>query len=109
MVAAHYIIYNASIQNVKNKIIMEQSKIIKEKALALINSFYFMLPNNGSQMGINSTTSRYEEGKKCAIRSIEFSLEIIGDIAITPAIMEKIDMLHAIRNEISTSNPIPDC
>ena len=38
-----------------------------QKARALVETFYFSLPNNGSQTGINNVHSRWEEGKKCAM------------------------------------------
>lgn len=41
--------------------------IPKEKALDLIHSFYYALPNNGSSQGINSTTRRYQEAIRCAL------------------------------------------
>jgi hypothetical protein len=40
----------------------------------LIHSFYYALPNNGSQEGINSTTSRMEEAKICAEIADEFAI-----------------------------------
>ena len=43
----------------------------KEKAQDLVNSFYYSLPNNGSETGINSTTSRYGEAKKCALIAVD--------------------------------------
>jgi len=43
----------------------------KEKALDLIHSFYYALPNNGSQEGINSTTRRYQEGVRCALIAVD--------------------------------------
>jgi hypothetical protein len=45
--------------------------IHKEKAKDLVNTFYYTLPNNGSQIGINSTTSRYEEAIRCALIAID--------------------------------------
>jgi hypothetical protein len=43
----------------------------KEKAESLINTFYCILPNNGSQTGLNSTTSRYKEGVICALKAVD--------------------------------------
>ena len=40
----------------------------------LVNTFYYALPNNGSQEGINSTTRRYEEAKQCALIAEEFAI-----------------------------------
>jgi len=39
----------------------------KEKSKELINLFYYSLPNNGSETGLNSTTERYKEGIQCGI------------------------------------------
>ena len=39
----------------------------EQKARALVETFYFSLPNNGSQTGINNVHSRWEEGKMCAL------------------------------------------
>ena len=46
----------------------------KEKAKDLVNTFYYSLPNNGSQEGINSTTRRYEEAKQCALIAEDFAI-----------------------------------
>ena len=43
----------------------------KEKALDLIHSFYYALPNNGSREGLNSTTRRYQEGVQCALIAVD--------------------------------------
>jgi hypothetical protein len=43
----------------------------KEKAEDLINSFYYSLPNNGSEVGLNSTTERYEEAIQCALIAVD--------------------------------------
>ena len=43
----------------------------KEKAEQLIQRFYFSLPNNGSQTGINNVNDRWEEGKKCALIAVD--------------------------------------
>jgi hypothetical protein len=43
----------------------------KEKANQLVQRFYFSLPNNGSQTGINNVHSRWEEGKMCALIAID--------------------------------------
>jgi hypothetical protein len=51
-----------------------KKKKTKMKNKHLIETFYYALPNNGSQEGINSTTSRMEEAKICA--------EIADDYAI---------------------------
>ena len=50
----------------------------KEEARNLIDSFYYMLPNNGYlDYGINSCNSRYKEGVKCAIKCVEKIIEAL--------------------------------
>ena len=48
----------------------------KEKARDLVNSFYYALPNNGSQEGLNSTTSRYQEAIQCALIAVDEILNL---------------------------------
>jgi hypothetical protein len=43
----------------------------QEEAKELVLSFYYVLPNNGSTEGINSTTSRYAEAKQCAMITVD--------------------------------------
>ena len=43
----------------------------KEKSKDLINSFYYSLPNNGSETGLNSTTERYKEAIQCALICVD--------------------------------------
>ena len=43
----------------------------KEKSKDLINSFYYALPNNGSETGLNSTTERYKEAIQCALICVD--------------------------------------
>ena len=43
----------------------------KEKAKQLVQRFYFSLPNNGSQTGINNVHQRWDEGKKCALIAVD--------------------------------------
>jgi hypothetical protein len=50
----------------------------KEKARDLVNTFYCALPNNGSQEGLNSTTSRYKEGIRCALIAVDEMIEEIS-------------------------------
>lgn len=45
--------------------------IAKDKAHQLVTRFYFALPNNGSQTGINNVHQRWEEGKKCAAMAVD--------------------------------------
>ena len=40
----------------------------------LRNMFYYALPNNGSQVGINSTTRRMEEAQRCEKVAEEFAI-----------------------------------
>ena len=41
----------------------------------LRNMFFYALPNNGSQVGINSTTRRMEEAQRCEKIAEEFAIE----------------------------------
>ena len=51
----------------------------KEKAKDLVNTFYYLLPNNGSAEGLNSTTRRYAEAKQCASTAIDVMMaEIVN-------------------------------
>jgi hypothetical protein len=43
----------------------------EQKALDLIYSFYYALPNNGSTQGIDSTTRRYQEAIRCALIAVD--------------------------------------
>lgn len=43
----------------------------KEKSKDLINAFYYSLPNNGSETGLNSTTERYKEAIQCALICVD--------------------------------------
>lgn len=47
----------------------------KEQAHKLIIRFYYLLPNNGSRIGLLSTEKRWIEGIKCAIMSVTIMLE----------------------------------
>jgi len=49
----------------------------KEKADQLTQRFYFSLPNNGSQTGINNVHSRWEEGKMCALIAVNEIIDAI--------------------------------
>jgi hypothetical protein len=51
----------------------------KEKAKDLINSFYYSLPNNGSETGLNSTTIRYKEGIQCALICVDEVLKALPE------------------------------
>jgi len=50
----------------------------KEKARDLVSSFYYALPNNGGFTGLNSTTSRYQEGIRCAQIAVDEILDAVG-------------------------------
>ena len=49
--------------------------ISQDKAKDLVNTFYYLLPNNGSTEGLNSTTRRYAEAKQCALTAVDEILE----------------------------------
>ena len=48
----------------------------------LVERFYYALPNNGSQTGINSTTRRMKEAKRCAEISEQFAIEFADWIRV---------------------------
>jgi hypothetical protein len=52
----------------------------KEKSKDLINSFYYSLPNNGSETGLNSTTERYKEGIQCALIAVDEILQELENV-----------------------------
>ena len=54
----------------------------KEKSKDLINSFYYALPNNGSETGLNSTTERYKEAIQCATNAVEEILVALNSDSI---------------------------
>jgi len=55
----------------------------KEKSKDLINSFYYSLPNNGSETGLNSTTIRYKEAIQCALITVDEILNFINTDAFS--------------------------
>jgi vacuolar-type H+-ATPase subunit I/STV1 len=59
----------------------------KEKARDLVHTFYYTLPNNGSQEGLNSTTSRYQESIQCALIAVDEilknDLDFFNQLALT--------------------------
>lgn len=53
--------------------------IPKEKAKDLVNTFYYLLPNNGSTEGLNSTVRRYAEAKQCTLTAVDVMMaEIVN-------------------------------
>lgn len=53
--------------------------ISQDKAKDLVNTFYYLLPNNGSTEGLNSTTRRYAEAKQCALTAVDVMMaEIVN-------------------------------
>ena len=48
----------------------------------LRNMFYYALPNNGSQVGINSTTRRMEEAQRCEKIADEFAIGFVDWIRV---------------------------
>ena len=71
----------------------------QEKAEDLINSFYYSLPNNGSEVGLNSTTERYKEAIQCALIAVD---EIIKTIEYSSQAdeMSKTSYWEQIKKEI---------
>ncbi len=66
------------------------------KSDLLVKNFYYALPNNGSQEGINSTTSRMEEAKICAEiaddYAIGFAEWVLGDEKIRLSTKELLEI-----------------
>jgi hypothetical protein len=56
----------------------------KEKARDLVSSFYYALPNNGGFTGLNSTTSRYQEGIRCALIAVDEILNELSPLELHP-------------------------
>lgn len=54
----------------------------KEKSKDLINSFYYSLPNNGSETGLNSTTERYKEAIQCASICVDLHIEELSKMKL---------------------------
>lgn len=52
----------------------------KERARDLVNLFYYALPNNGSQEGLNSTTRRYAEAIRCALIAVDNMLKELEEL-----------------------------
>ena len=65
----------------------------KEKSKDLINSFYYSLPNNGSETGLNSTTIRYKEAIQCAL--------ICVDEVLNTCVESMIDYWIEVKNELN--------
>jgi len=65
----------------------------KEKSKDLINRFYYSLPNNGSETGLNSTTERYKEGIQCAL--------ICVDEVLNTCVESMIDYWIEVKNELN--------
>lgn len=72
----------------------------KEKALDLIHSFYYMLPNNGSQEGINSTTRRYQEAVQCALIAVEQIIDEYQPISDLKSILVVNEQVMSIVDKI---------
>lgn len=63
----------------------------KGTARDLVLSFYYALPNNGSLQGLNSTTSRYQEGIRCALIAVD---HIINCNTFFKTIQDSKDFTH---------------
>ena len=72
----------------------------KEKAEQLIQRFYFSLPNNGSQTGINNVNNRWEEGKKCALIAVDEIISEIEPSVSMDVISARIDYWNEVKQEI---------
>jgi hypothetical protein len=59
---------------------MENDIILKDKALELVRTIYYNLPNNGlSDYGVNSCSSRWKDAKKASLVSIDFFLNTLNE------------------------------
>ena len=61
--------------------------IPKDKAIQLVQRFYFSLPNNGSETGVCNVHQRWDEGKMCALMAADEVLDhvdMVGDEAAIP-------------------------
>jgi len=74
----------------------------KQKALDLIHSFYYALPNNGSTQGINSTTTRYQEAIQCALIAVNEIVEELDKDSINYQIA--LDYWNEVKLEIQNRN-----
>jgi hypothetical protein len=67
----------------------------KEKARELVHTFYYTLPNNGSQEGLNSTTSRYQESIQCALIAVDELIKQVAhsDVGYWKEVKQEIELL----------------
>lgn len=78
------------------------------KAKELVDKFYYALPNNGLQVGVNNVNSRWEEAKKCALIAQQKAIYNLKQVILNMSIDDKcyefinelLDEEYAIRNEI---------
>ena len=71
-----------------------------KKAKALVNKFYFALPNNGSFEGINSTHRRWEEAKQCALITIDEMISVLPFTDLNTQIGKYCEKERAFLNEV---------
>lgn len=75
--------------------------LAKEKARDLVNSFYYALPNNGGFTGLNSTTSRYEEGIRCALIAVDIVIQQEAERCLAYRETDKfVDYWQEVKQEI---------
>lgn len=76
----------------------------KEKALEMVDEYYYMLPNNGSlNHGLNSCDARYKEAVDCALISLKrliLTLEFILVESNDPRIMSRINFYDEVESEL---------
>ena len=70
----------------------------KEKSKDLINSFYYSLPNNGSETGLNSTTIRYKEAIQCALICVD---EIMSELKIYESVIAYETYWQEVKQELN--------
>lgn len=68
--------------------------IPKDKAIQLVQRFYFSLPNNGSETGVCNIHQRWEEGKQCAQIAVDEILEQLNHLPTQGYGMEYQDVIN---------------
>jgi hypothetical protein len=77
---------------------------IKQEAIAIINQYYYMLPNNGYiNHGLLSCNNRYKEATYCAIIGVDRIIMVLKSMALDsndPNIISKIEFYNDVLTEL---------
>ena len=77
---------------------------IKQEAIAIINQYYYMLPNNGYiNHGLLSCNNRYKEATYCAIIGVDRIIMVLKSMALDsndPNIVSKIKFYNDVLVEL---------